>query len=146
MKAINRIIESARSSPRRIVLSEAEEPRILQAAQRATREGIARIVLVGSAAGIQEAAASGGIDLSGMEVVDPASSPLAASFADALFALRSRKGMTLDQAKLEVLKPLCFANLMVRLGHADGSVSGSVYTTADVVRTAIQIIGIHPSF
>jgi phosphate acetyltransferase len=146
MKAINRIIERARTSPRRIVLSEAEEPRMLQAAQRATHEGIARIVLVGPAAGIHEAAAREGVDLSGMEVVDPATSPLATSFAEALFALRSKKGMTLDEAKLEILKPLCFANLMVRLGHADGSVAGSVYTTADVVRTAIQIIGIHPSF
>ncbi|OAJ59260.1 phosphate acetyltransferase [Paraburkholderia ginsengiterrae] len=146
MKAINRIIEHARSSPRRIVLCEAEEPRMLQAAQRATREGIARIVLVGSAARIREAAASEGVDLSGMELVDPATSPLAASFADELFALRSKKGMTRDEAQQAILDPLCFANLMVRLGHADGSVAGAVHTTADVVRTAIQIIGLHPSF
>ncbi|WP_025600663.1 phosphate acetyltransferase [Burkholderia sp. WSM2230] len=146
MKAINRIIESARSSPRRIVLCEAEEPRVLQAAQRATREGIARIVLVGSATAIHQAAAREGVDLEGMELIDPATSALTAPFAETLFALRSQKGMTLDEAKREVLKPLCFANLMVRLGHAEGSVAGSVYTTADVVRSAIQIIGIHPSF
>jgi phosphate acetyltransferase len=54
--------------------------------------------------------------------------------------------MTLQQAQSEILNPLCFANLMVRLGHADGSVSGAVNTTADVVRNAIQIIGIAPSF
>ncbi|WP_211614144.1 phosphate acetyltransferase [Paraburkholderia haematera] len=146
MKAINRIIERARTSPRRIVLCEAEDPRMLEAAQRATREGIARIVLVGPSASIRAAAASQGIELSGMELVDPATSPLAGSFSDELFALRSKKGMTLDEAKQEILKPLCFANLMVRLGHAEGSVAGAVHTTADVVRTAIQIIGIHPSF
>ena len=146
MKAINRIIERARSSPRRIVLCEAEDPRMLEAAQRATREGIARIVLVGPSARIRAAAAEQNIELSGMELVDPATSPLAPSFAEALFTLRSKKGMTLDEAKQEILNPLCFANLMVRLGHADGSVAGSVRTTADVVRTAIQIIGLHPSF
>ncbi|MGB8419102.1 phosphate acetyltransferase [Paraburkholderia sp.] len=146
MKAINRIIERARTSQKRIVLCEAEDPRMLEAAQRATREGIARIVLVGPSAHIRAAAAEQNIELSGMELVDPAVSPLAESFSEELFTLRSKKGMTLDEAKQEVLKPLCFANLMVRLGHADGSVAGAVHTTADVVRTAIQIIGIHPSF
>ncbi|RAS38705.1 phosphate acetyltransferase [Paraburkholderia bryophila] len=146
MKAILRIIDQARASPMRIVLSEADDPRVLQAAQRASREGVARIVLVGDAARIREAAASFDIDLSGMELVDPASSSHAAPYADELFALRGKKGMTLDQAQQEILKPLCFANLMVRLGDADGSVSGAVNTTADVVRTAIQVIGIAPSF
>jgi phosphate acetyltransferase len=146
MKAIHRIIERARAAPRRIVLCEAEDPRILQAAQRATREGIARLVLVGDAARIRQAAASADIGLAGMDVIDPASSALTPSLAQNLFALRAKKGMTLEDAKREVLKPLCFANLMVRLGHADGSVAGAVHTTADVVRTAIQVIGIHPSF
>ncbi|MBB4518938.1 phosphate acetyltransferase [Paraburkholderia fungorum] len=146
MKAINRIIERARTSPRRIVLCEAEDPRMLEAAQRASREGIAHIVLVGPSERIRAAAAGHNIDLSGMELVDPATSPLASSLTEALFALRSKKGMTLEQAQQEILKPLCFANLMVRLDHADGSVAGAVHTTADVVRTAIQIIGIHPSF
>jgi phosphate acetyltransferase len=146
MRAINGIIERARTSPMRIVLSEAEDLRVLQAAQRATLDGIARVLLVGNTERIRQAAASEGIDLSGMELVDPASSALTASYSHELYALRSKKGMTLDEAKREVLKPLCFANLMVRLGHADGSVSGAVHTTADVVRTAIQIIGIQPSF
>lgn len=146
MKAINRIIERARAEPRRIVLCEAEDPRILQAAQRAAHEGIARIVLVGDAARIRQAAASEDIDLAGMDVIDPATSALTPSLAQKLFALRAKKGMTLEDARREVLKPLCFANLMVRLGHADGSVAGAVHTTADVVRTAIQVIGIHPAF
>ncbi|WP_416050722.1 phosphate acetyltransferase [Cupriavidus basilensis] len=146
MKAINRIIERARAEPRRIVLCEAEDPRILQAAQRAAHEGIARIVLVGDAARIRQAAASEDIDLAGMDVIDPATSALTPSLAQKLFALHAKKGMTLEDARREVLKPLCFANLMVRLGHADGSVAGAVHTTADVVRTAIQVIGIHPAF
>jgi phosphate acetyltransferase len=146
MKALNRIIEQARTSPMRIVLCEAEDPRILHAAARATREAIARIVLVGDPERIRDAAAREDVDLSGITLVDPAASTLAPAFADALLALRGAKGMTLDAARAEAAKPLGFANLMVRLGHADGSVAGAVHTTADVVRTALQIIGVEPSF
>lgn len=91
MKAINRIIERARAEPRRIVLCEAEDPRILHAAQRAVHEGIARIVLVGDAARIRQAAASEDIDLAGMDVIDPATSALTPSLAQKLFALRAKK-------------------------------------------------------
>jgi phosphate acetyltransferase len=146
MKAINRIVECARAAPMRIVLSEAEDPRILQAAERATREGIARIVLVGDGVRIRRAAADAAIDLFGIELVDPAVSTLNRSLFQRLFELRAAKGMTLEEAKRETLKPLCFANLMVHLGHADGSVSGALHTSADVVRSAIQIIGINPLF
>lgn len=146
MKAINRIIDRARANPGRIVLCEGDDPRVLQAALRATREGTARIVLVGERGKIQKLADDEAIDLSGMEVIDPANSPLTASYAQELFKLRERKGMTLEQAQQEVLKPLCFANLMVRLGDADGSVAGAVHTTGDVVRNAIQIIGVDKSF
>ncbi|MPW23990.1 phosphate acetyltransferase [Paraburkholderia sp. CNPSo 3157] len=146
MKPIYRIIESARQSPMRIVLCESEDARVLRAAQRATQEGIARIVLVGDTGPTRQAAEKEGIDLTGIELVTPATSPLSRQFAEELFALRSKKGMTRDEAQREVLNPLCFANLMVRLGHADGSVAGAVNTTADVVRNAIQIIGVRPSF
>ncbi|WGS51647.1 phosphate acetyltransferase [Paraburkholderia sp. D15] len=155
MKAIHRIIDQARSAPMRIVLSEAEDERVLRAAQRASREGVARILLVGDAARIRDAAAQFDIDLTGMALIDPLapsdpSDPVAstrlARYADELVALRASKGMTLELAREEVVKPLCFANLMVHLGDADGSVSGAVHTSADVVRTALQVIGIAPSF
>ena len=144
MKALNRIIERARAQPRRIVLCEPGEPRILQAAQRAVREGIARIVLVGEADVARQAAADAGVALDGIELVDPATSALAPALAAELHALRAAKGMTAEQACQAVRDPLCFANLMVRTGHADGSVAGAVHTTADVVRTALQVIGTAP--
>ncbi|WP_179400847.1 phosphate acetyltransferase [Burkholderia guangdongensis] len=146
MKALNRIIESARQSPMRIALCEADDARVLEAARRAAREGIARIVLVGDAASIHAAAARDGVDLAGMELIDPATSASRDAYASALHALRAKKGMTADAAREAVRDPLTYANLMVRLGDADGSVAGAVHATADVVRTAIQIIGIDPSF
>lgn len=146
MKAINRIIDRARARPGRIVLCEGDDPRVLQAALRATREGTAHILLVGQRQRITQLAEDEAIDLGGMTLIDPADSPLAAGYAETLFRLREKKGMTLAQAQQEVLKPLVFANLMVRAGDADGSVAGAVHTTADVVRTAIQVIGTDPSF
>ncbi|MBU9604931.1 phosphate acetyltransferase [Burkholderia multivorans] len=146
MKALDRILESARRRPMRIALSEADDPRVLAAAARATRDGIAHIVLVGPRAAIHAAAARDGVSLDGMTLVDPAASASRDTYADTLHALRKNKGMTADAARDAVLDPLCHANLMVRLGDADGSVAGAVHATANVVRAAIQLIGVDPAF
>ncbi|KPJ32609.1 phosphate acetyltransferase [Burkholderia multivorans] len=146
MKALDCILESARRRPMRIALSEADDPRVLAAAARATRDGIAHIVLVGPRAAIHAAAARDGVSLDGMTLVDPAASASRDMYADTLHALRKNKGMTADVARDAVLNPLCHANLMVRLGDADGSVAGAVHATADVVRAAIQLIGVDPAF
>jgi phosphate acetyltransferase len=146
MKALNRIVESARERPMRIVLCEAEDARVLAAAARASREEIARIVLVGEPAAIRAAAARASVDPGAMTLIDPQASEWRQAFADELVALRGSKGMTPALAADEAAKPLVFANLMVRAGHADGSLAGAVHTTADVVRSAIQLIGVEPSF
>ncbi|MFC3106787.1 phosphate acetyltransferase [Undibacterium arcticum] len=146
MQALHRIIEQACTTPKKIVLCEGEDPRVLQAAARASQEGIADITVVGDRAKIHALASDQGIDLSRIELLDPVNSEYTADFAQELFALRQAKGMTLEEAVARVLDPLCYANLMVRLGYADGSVAGAVRTTADVVRNAIQIIGVKPTF
>lgn len=144
MKALNRILEQARQAPRRIVLCEGQDERILRAAVKAAEDGIARILLVGERTGIASVAERHGLDLTTIEVVDPADSPLTGDLAEALYALREKKGMTRAQAEAAVREPLCFANMLVREGHADGSVAGAVNTTADVVRSAIQLLGLAP--
>ena len=144
MKALNNIIEKARHNPRRIVLCEGQDERVLTAAVKAAADGIARPVLVGSADDIKVCAEKYKIDLSLVEVIDPATSPLTDSLSEVLLQLRKKKGMTPEQARSSILEPLCFSNLLVREGHADGVVSGAVYTTADVVRTAIQLLGLSP--
>ncbi|MGF1683158.1 phosphate acetyltransferase [Photobacterium minamisatsumaniensis] len=144
MKAINRIIEQAKKHPKRIVLCEVEDKRVLYAAQKVASEGIAKVILVGSRSNIQHQLKANKIEISGVELIDPADSALTSTLADTLFELRCEKGMTRQQAAQEVMKPLCFANLLVRQGLADGSVSGAVHTTGDVVRNAIQVIGMKP--
>lgn len=144
MKALNQILERARSDPRRIVLCEGEDERILSAAVKAVEEGVAKVLLVGNQAGINEAAKRCGVDLTMIEVIDPDDSPMTDTLVQSLLALRKHKGMTPEQAAKEIRVPLCFANMLVREGYADGTVSGAVNTSADVVRSAIQLLGMAP--
>lgn len=144
MNVLEQITGRASRHPAHIVLCEGDDPRVLHAAARAAKDGIAKITLVGNTAAIQACAAQESITLENVSIVDPEHSPLTALLVDALLQLRAKKGMTHEKAAREVLDPLRFANLMVHTGHADGSVAGAVYTTADVVRSALQIIGKAP--
>ncbi|WP_104204925.1 phosphate acetyltransferase [Billgrantia saliphila] len=146
MKALYRILERARQTPKRIVLCEGEDVRVIHAAIKAAEDGIAHIILVGERDKIKSLSIQHELNLQLVEVIDPADSPLTGDLQKALYMLRGEKGMTREEAETAVYVPLCFANLLVREGYADGSVAGAVYTTADVVRTAIQIIGIAPEF
>lgn len=145
MKALNRIVDRARRSPKKIVLCEGEDERVLEAAIQANRDGIAHILLVGNRQRLKALADKKGLSLADIEVIDPVESPLKQKLAASLHELRRKKGMTLEQAEVAVMEPLSFANLLVREGYADGSVAGAVHTTADVVRSAIQILGIDPT-
>lgn len=145
MKALNQIIQNAKDDPKSIVLAEGDDPRILTAAVRATQEGIARVTVLGDQDSIDKTAAEHDLDLSGIHCIDPACSEQQEAYAQALVELRGHKGMTLELARAQVRNPLCYANMMVARGDAHGSVAGAVYTTADVVRTAIQLIGVKAS-
>lgn len=144
MSLLDAIIRKARLNPKRIVMCEGEDVRILEAAHKAAATELADITLVGDAGRIAEALARHGWNDPRIRVVDPAHSPLAPVFAQELARLRAKRGMTAQQAEAAVREPLVFAMLMLRMGHADGSVAGAVHTTADVVRNAIQIVGTKP--
>src|SRR5690606_27901224 len=109
LKALDRIFERARAASCRIVLSETGDRRIIEAASWASREGLARICLVGDEAVPRNLAGELGVDLGAIELVDPTRSPLTPMFARELLALRKHKGMSLEQACRDVLDPLCFA-------------------------------------
>jgi len=143
MKALDSIIKQAKSAiNNRILLPEGIENRVISAAVKIKSKNIAEPILIGDQAAIQSQADSINEDLSGIQIIDPASSDLSDELANLLFELRNKKGMTIEQAKELVLQPLWFANLMVKAGHADGCVSGSITSTSDVVRTALQVIGV----
>ena len=129
---------------RSVVLCEADDPRVLRAGVQAQQRGVARITLVGNREAIEQCAAAEGLSLDGLTIRDPATDPETAALADRLFQHRQHKGMTPEKAAAEIRKPLVFANMLVAEGKVDGSVAGAVHTTADVVRTAIQLIGTAP--
>lgn len=145
MKALKNILRTAASSDRLIVLPEGTDPRVQAAAAMARDKGVARLILLGPEAEIRAGlTAAGAGQRDGLEIHDPEVSGLTEVLACALHNLRKAKGMSLEQALAETRKPHVYAALLVRTGHADGTVGGAVLPTADIVRAALQIIGPAP--
>lgn len=144
MNALDKIVQSARAARRRIVLAEGEDLRVAGGAVRAEREGIARIVLLGRVAAVEKALAAANGDPRRFRIEDPARSSLLPDYAGEFHRLRQGKGVDEAAAAATMRNPLYFADMMVRLGEADGSIGGAVATTAETVRAALQVIGRAP--
>ena len=140
------LLRRARSDPRHIVLAEGEDGRVIEAAARIVKEGIASLTLLGREQVIRDRAAESGIPDLPVTIVDSADSEHSDDYARHIYALRKHKGISLDDSRKMAADPLFFANLMVRLGHAAGSVAGAHYTTADTVRAAIQMLGMKAGY
>ena len=125
MKAIERIIDKAHLDRKRVVLSEAEDPRVLKAARLAIDKQLAYITLVGDEKAIIEAAHLNHINLAGIHIVSPQASALKAVLAERLYELRKAKGMSYEDALEKVKDPLIFANLMVRRDSVSKSLTES---------------------
>jgi len=133
----------AKQNKKTIVLPETWDRRTLEAANTALAEGIADIVLIGNKEEILKKA--DGLDLSKALFVDPMKTDKLDSYVDLLVELRKNKGMTPEKAReLLTQKPLYFGVTMVKAGDADGMVAGAVNSTADVLRSALQVIKTAP--
>lgn len=146
MPFFDSLIDRARAKPQTIVLAEGEDRRIIEAARRVTDDGIARCVLVGDSDEIGRVAAAAEIELTDITIEVPSASQYLQSYIDELYRLRKHKGMTRAEAEQQALDPLAFADLMLRANHADGAIAGARYTTGDRVRSALQIVGVLPTF
>lgn len=144
MTLIEQIKKKAASDRKRIVLPEGGEPRTVQAAGRLAGEMLAHPILLGNPEAILKTAAETGTDLTGVELVDPVKSPRRENYAEALYLLRQAKGLTREGASRQVEDPMYYGMMMVKLGEADGLVSGAVHTTGDMLRPALQIIRTKP--
>lgn len=135
---IESVKKIARQERKKIILPEGSDPRVVKAAGMAIVEDIADIVILGNKAEIVKL--SDGIDISKAEIIDPLDFPKYEEYCQAFFELRKNKGITIEQAR-EILKDnLYFANMMVKMGYADGVVSGAIHSTSDTLRPALQII------
>ena len=145
MSFIDRMKEEAKKEIKTIVLPESEDLRTLEATQMVLEEGFANIVLIGNPDDISKFATENNVDLTGAQIVNPATSPDFSRYANDLYELRKNKGMTLDQAKdLLMTNSRYFATMMVKEGDADGFVSGASHPTSDTLRPALQILKAAP--
>jgi phosphate acetyltransferase len=133
LSVLEDIVAASKRAQPHIVLSEGDDPRITEAARRAAADGLARLTLIGRT------------PVDGVTTIDPETSDRAEGYAQAFYELRRHKGVSEEAARKSMESPLAFAAMMVRLGDADGTIGGAVYTTTDVVRIALQIIGKDPS-
>ncbi len=137
--------KTARPSIPIIVLSEGDDPRVVAGGLAAQKAGFAKIILVGDRDSVTSTLTeAGGAESPDLSIHDPATSPLTSAMAEAYHQLRKHKGMDAETALKQMHMPLVYAAMLVREGHADGTVGGAVHTTGDVVRHAIQIIGMAP--
>ncbi|WP_420011717.1 phosphate acetyltransferase [Tateyamaria sp.] len=142
MTVLDALQQRAKIRPAHIVLSEGHDPRIVAAAIQATRSGLAQITLVGDTQAVTNTlSAAGGVPSAQLLIADPDTHPLTNNIATAFYELRKHKGVTPEAAAKVIRDPLVFAAMLVRMGHADGTVGGAVATTSDTVRAALQVIG-----
>ena len=139
------IIARAKANKQRIVLPEGTEERTLKAADRLLADGVADIILIGNPDEIHQLAAGFGLShIVEATIVDPKDHAKKAAYADLLFQLRQKKGMTPEKAAVLVEDPLFLGCLMIKSGDADGEIAGAENTTGNVLRPALQIIKTAP--
>jgi phosphate acetyltransferase len=140
-------IQLAKQNKRHIVLPESSDDRILKAAVEVSQNDIAQITLLGDAKAIHAQLDSLGLKPGNIQIVNPDDTSDLETlkqnerYAELLFKLRKKKGLTKDQAVQLSLEPLYHADLMVKAGDADACVAGVINPTGDVIRAALQVIG-----
>lgn len=135
---IDNLVKNASLLNKRIVLTEGEDERVVKAAADITARKIARVVLLGDEKEI--AAKNPQVDLTGVEVISPVTSPKLKEYANLLYELRKAKGMTEEQALETAKESTYFGTLMLKAGDVDGLVSGACHSTANTLRPGLQII------
>ena len=142
MSFIDVIKQKAKESVKTIVLHESFDIREIEAARKITDEGFAKVVLIGNREKLIEVA--GSINISDITVVNPETSEKFEEYANSFYELRKAKGMTPEKANETLKDPIYFGTMMVKLGDADGLVAGSICSTADTLRPALQILKTAP--
>jgi phosphate acetyltransferase len=142
MNFLEQISERAKNDIKTIVLPESSDIRTLKAAAIVQEKGLARIVLVGKENEIKKLA--GDLDISKARIVDPESSPKFEEYVNAFYEMRKAKGVTPEKAREIIKNELYWGVMMVKMGEADGMVSGAIHSTADTLRPALQILKTAP--
>ncbi len=135
----------ARRDPKRVVLIDGQNEKIILAAAQIVEEGVAQPILIGKPHKIEPLAKELGVGLEGVEIIHPALEEESRySYADELHRLRRRKGLTLAEARSNLYKPVYYASMMVRRGDADALVGGVDSNYPEVIRPSLEVVGTAP--
>ena len=146
MTFIEEIKNRAKENIKTIILPEAEDKRVLEAASEVTKEGFAKVILLGDEQKIKEDCKTNEINLDGVDIINPLTSEKKEEYKQKLYELRKNKGMTLEQAEELLKEPIYFGMMMLKdeNSKADGLVSGAAHSTANTLRPALQILKTKP--
>ncbi len=133
------MIETLKANPRKIVFTEGHDARILDAAARLKKDGFLTPVLVGNVDVVKQAAAKGGFDIEGLEILDPATYEGMDAMVEKMVELRKGK-MTAEECRAALSKGNYFGTMLVKMGVVDCLLGGATYSTADTVRPALQLV------
>ena len=130
-----RMKSAAKADKKTIVLPEGEDPRTIEAAKKIVEEGLANLVVLGDPEQIK---------IDGVTVIDPRTAERKQAYAEKFAELRAKKGVTLPEALEQMNDATYFGTMMVKMGDADGLVSGACHSTANTLRPALQILKTAP--
>ena len=133
------LIDILKANPRKIVYTEGSDARILESAARLKKGGFLTPILVGNVDEVKAAAAKGGFDIDGLEIIDPATYGKMDEMVATMVELRKGK-MTPDECRANLMKGNYFGTMLVKMGVADALLGGATYSTADTVRPALQLV------
>ena len=145
MSFIENIKQRAKQDIKTIILPEAEDKRVLESASKVIAQGFAKVILLGNKTQIENDSKENNINLTGVEIIDIPSSTKKQEYAQKLFELRQAKGMTLEEASKLIEEPIYYGMMMLKLGEADGLVSGAAHSTSNTLRPALQILKTAPN-
>lgn len=144
MSFIETLKEKAKKDIKTIVLPEATDVRVLEAADKIGKESFAKVILVGNEDEVIKKAKENNLDISKAKIVDPEKSENKEKYIETFYELRKAKGMTEEEARNKMKDPVYFGMMMVKCEDADGLVSGAAHSTADTLRPALQILKTAP--
>ena len=144
MFGVGQLIGILKKSPKKIVFTEGEDSRILEASSRLLASNFLHPILIGNEEKIMNAAEESGFNIRGAEIIDPEKYEKMDEMVEILCELRKKKGMTPEKARQVLSQANYFGTMLVKMGVADSLLGGATYSTADTVRPALQIIKTKP--
>ncbi|MCR5201862.1 MAG: phosphate acetyltransferase [Lachnospiraceae bacterium] len=144
MFGFGQLIDKLKKSPKKIVLTEGTDSRILEASSRLLASNFLHPILVGNPDKIYDAAEESGFNIRGSEIIDPNNFDEMDKMIDLFCELRKDKGVTREEAEKLCHMNNYFGTMLVKMGYADSLLGGATYSTADTVRPALQLIKTKP--